>query len=186
MHYFQDAVTGILKMKEIASNPIYLFCLRTHIALGIAAIFLGPSQFISKFRSKFTNLHRKMGYLYFTCVMVSSITGIIVAQYAMGGMITRIGFSILAIFWFKSALIALNSAKKLDFTRHKKWMYISYGLTFAAITQRTLLLVPLIFSIKFMSIYKLSAWLPWILNTLIAIYLFNKSEQKQQKVNKIS
>jgi hypothetical protein len=55
---------------------------------------------------------------------------------------------------------------------------ISYGLTFAAITQRTLLLVPLLTDIEFIFIYRLSAWLPWILNTAIALYLFKKSEKK--------
>lgn len=179
LHYFQDELTGILKKKDIATNPIYIFCLQAHIALGIVAIFLGPTQFMDKIRNRYVNLHRAMGYFYLMSVMLSSIVGIIVAQFAMGGIISRIGFSVLAVFWMTSAIIALQSARKLKFIKHKKWMYISYGLTFAAITQRTLLLVPLIFSIKFMLIYKLSAWLPWILNTILAIYLFRKSEQKK-------
>ena len=53
---------------------------------------------------------------------------------------------------------------------HKRWpqhglyMELSYALTFAAITQRSLLLVPLLTDVPFMPIYQLSAWLPWLLN----------------------
>jgi hypothetical protein len=106
--------------------------------------------------------------------------GLIVAQYAMGGIISTIGFSILAILWGVTAVLAIISIKKKAIIAHKKWMFISYGLTFAAITQRTLLLVPLLTDIKFIFIYRLSAWLPWMLNTIIAFYLFRNAELKNK------
>lgn len=178
LHYFKPELTGILKNKEIATNWIYRSSFSIHIALGIIAMFIGPLQFINRVRTKYLQLHRKVGYLYFFCVVISAIAGLGVAQYAMGGIISTLGFSLLAIFWFSSVIMAIKYIREGNITKHKKWMYISYGLTFAAIPQRTLLIFPLFLDIEFIPIYRLSAWLPWILDTLIAVYLFKKSEMK--------
>jgi uncharacterized membrane protein len=178
MHFFQHEVSGIMKYKEISSNAIYRLCFKAHILFGIIAIFTGPVQFLTNLKRTYLSLHRKMGYIYFISVLISAVVGLVIAQYAMGGMISTVGFTILGIFWISSAVLALIAIKKKDITAHKKWMFINYGLTFGAITQRTLLLVPLLINTEFIPVYRLSAWLPWILNTIIAFYLFKKSEDK--------
>jgi len=178
MHFFQQEISGILKYKEISSNYIYRLCFKSHIFFGIVAIFVGPFQFLTNVKRTYLSLHRKMGYIYFISILISSVVGLGIAQYAMGGMISTVGFSILAIFWMSTVVLAMVSIRAGDITNHKKWMFISYGLTFASIPQRTLLLIPLLFNIEFISVYRVSAWLPWILNTIIAFYLFRKSELK--------
>ncbi|MEL6945813.1 MAG: DUF2306 domain-containing protein, partial [Bacteroidota bacterium] len=139
------------------------------------AITVGPFQFIKKLRSRFGNLHRKMGYLYFISIMIASLTGLIVAQYAMGGWSTRIGFSVLAVLWSTSTIMAVKTILTNDLVQHKKWIYLSYGFTFSAITQRTLLLTVPISDFDFIDIYRLSAWLPWMINSAIAVFLFERS-----------
>lgn len=176
LHFFQNEISGIMKYKDISSDIFYRVCFKSHILFGIIAIFTGPTQFLTRLRIKRLELHKRLGYIYLFSVLTSSVLGLFVAQFAMGGIVSTIGFSILAVFWFISAIIAITSIRKKDVATHKKWMFISYGLTFAAITQRILLLVPLLTDIEFIFIYKLSAWLPWILNTLIALHLFKKSE----------
>ena len=93
----------------------------------------------------------------------------------MGGWITTIGFSALSIAWLYTTIKAISSIRKGDILNHKKWMFLSYGLTFSAIIQRTLLLIPLLTETPFMPIYQLSAWLPWMLNLTIAYYLYERS-----------
>lgn len=177
MHFFQNEVSGIMKNKDISSNAIYRLCFKSHILFGIIAIFTGPIQFLTNLKRSYLSLHRIMGYIYFVSVLISAVVGLVIAPYAMGGLISTIGFTILGIFWMSSAILAIIAIKNKDITTHKKWMFINYGLTFGAITQRTLLLVPLLINIEFIPIYRLSAWLPWILNTFIAFYLFKKSEE---------
>ncbi|MEM9917984.1 MAG: DUF2306 domain-containing protein [Bacteroidota bacterium] len=179
LHFFQNEISGILKYKDVSSNFLYRLCFKTHIFLGIVAIFTGPTQFLTKWRASYLKVHRRLGYVYFLSVLISAVMGLLVAQFAMGGMVSMLGFSVLGVFWFLSAVLAIAAVRKKDIVAHKKWMFISYGLTFAAITQRTLLLVPLLTSIEFIFIYRLSAWLPWILNTTIALYLFKKSNLKE-------
>jgi uncharacterized membrane protein len=144
LHFFQNETSGIMKYKDISANILYRLCFKSHILFGIIAIFTGPTQFLTRLRIKRLNIHRRLGYIYLSSVLISSVMGLLVAPFAMGGIVSTIGFSILAVFWFVSAIIAITSIRKKDIVTHKKWMYISYGLTFAAITQRTLLLIPLV------------------------------------------
>ena len=175
LHYFQSDSAGILKRKEIADSFWYLFIFRTHIFLGLVAIVIGPFQFIKKIRNTYKTFHRIIGYIYTVSVFFSGFSGLIIAQFAMGGWITTIGFSILSLIWLYTTIKAISSIRGGDVLNHKKWMFLSYGLTFAAITQRTLLLIPLLTEIPFMPIYQLSAWLPWLLNLSIAYSLYKRS-----------
>ncbi len=176
LHYFQSDSTGILKRKEIAESFWYLLTFRTHIFLGIIAISIGPFQFIKKLRVNYKTFHRIIGYIYSISVFLSGLSGIIIAQFAMGGWITTIGFSILSLTWLYTTIMAISAIRGGDVLNHKKWMFLSYGLSFAAITQRTLLLIPLLTEIPFIPIYQLSAWLPWLLNLSIAYSLYKRNQ----------
>ena len=92
LHYFQSDSAGILKRKEIADSFWYLFIFRTHIFLGLVAIVIGPFQFIKKIRNTYKIFHRIIGYIYTVSVLFSGISGLIIAQFAMGGWITTLGF----------------------------------------------------------------------------------------------
>ena len=175
LHYFQSDSAGILKRKEIAKSFWFLLTFRTHIFLGIVAISIGPFQFIKKIRFNYKTVHKVIGYIYTVSVFLSGLSGLILAQFAMGGWITTIGFSILSLMWIYTITKAITSIRAGDVLNHKKWMFLSYGLTFAAITQRTLLLIPLLTDIPFIPIYQLSAWLPSLINLSIAYYLFKRS-----------
>lgn len=177
-HYFQFDDIGILKKKDVADRAWYLFALRTHIMLGIVAISVGPFQFINRIRTKFSIWHRRIGYVYMASVFISSISGLVVAPFAMGGAISSIGFSVLAVIWFTITYLGLHKILREQVRGHQKMMYFSYALTFAAITQRTMLLTPIFLEVEFMNVYRLSAWLPWICNLLIAIYLTGKLKER--------
>ena len=173
-HYLQNELSGILQNKPIAQMEGYRMLFRLHILTGIIAISLGPLQFLSSLLHRYPRLHKGLGYLYGISVFLSSLSGLVVAQYAMGGMPTRIGFSLLAVCWLVSLLIAITYAQKGKISLHRNWMYLNYALTFAAITQRTLLLLAFIPGIPFMPVYQLSSWLPWMLNLGIAGYLIKR------------
>ena len=179
-HYLESDSTGILKRKEIAEQFWYLFTFRTHIILGIVAISFGPFQFLEKLRNKYTFLHKAMGYVYTLSVMFSSLAGLIIAPFAMGGWITSVGFTMLSIMWLSTTIIGVRHIVLGAISQHRKWMFFSYALTFAAITQRTLLLIPLLTEIPFIPIYQLSAWLPWLINLCIANYLYKRTQAKVQ------
>ncbi|MEM8965827.1 MAG: DUF2306 domain-containing protein [Bacteroidota bacterium] len=181
-HYLYSNTSGILKRKEVASSLWYLLTFRAHVLFGLFAITAGPIQFIKRIRTRNTRLHRVLGYFYFVGVILSSLSGSIVAQFAMGGRITSIGFSILAILWFYATVKSITAIRNGNISDHEKWSYFSYALTFAAITQRSLLLIPLLTGVPFMPIYQLSAWLPWLLNLSIAYLILRFSSERYQKI----
>lgn len=180
MHYFFSNETGILKHKDVADSLLFLVAFKSHIFFGIMAISIGPLQFIHRLRKKYKRLHKSIGYAYVVSVFFSGTTGLVIAHFAMGGMITTIGFTVLSLLWLCSTTMAIVSVLKGNFVQHNIWMHISYALSFAAITQRSLLLIPLLTNVPFMPIYQLSAWLPWILNLLIVSLIVTKMELYQR------
>ena len=184
-HYLHTTDSGILRSKEIDTRWWYLLAFRTHVLFGLMAITVGPVQFIRRLRLRYLRLHRAIGYLYGTSIGLSGMAGLIVAPFAIGGVISSAGFSLLAIVWLVATSISILVARKGDLPTHRRWSYFSYALTFAAITQRTLLLVPLLTDVPFLPIYQLSAWLPWLLNLGIAQMLYRSSGQPMQSTPKL-
>lgn len=172
--YFQHRVTGIIGGKPVEDELWYAIALRIHIIGGMIAIFLGPTQFIASLRRRYMNWHRRLGTMYFMSVFASGLAGLIVARYAIGGLVSTLGFTMLASLWIITGLIALTSINKGDVKRHQKWMYYNYALTFSAIPQRTMLALALITPIPFVNIYQASAWISWILNLLIAYFIIKQ------------
>ena len=177
-HYLVNTSTGIMRGKEVAEFTWYLVTFRLHVSFGLIAMITGPFQFLKGIRKSRPNIHRYLGYTYASSIFASSIAGLIIAQFAMGGLITTVGFSTLAILWFLTTYKGIQSILQKDLNSHRRWMYFSYALTFATIPQRTLLLIPLLLEVPFIPIYQLSAWLPWILNLCLAHLIYVKSIQK--------
>ena len=174
-HYLRYEISGILQGKSIARELWYQISFKAHVLFGIIAMSTGPWQFLNGVKPRLSKVHKRLGYIYTFSVFISSIAGLIVAQYAYGGLSTMLGFSMMAVVWFSTLYIAIKSIQNGDLTNHMKWMYINYGLTFAAITQRTWLLSAFVFDIPFLPVYQTSSWFPWMINMLIAYYLFKKS-----------
>ncbi|MEM6725506.1 MAG: DUF2306 domain-containing protein [Bacteroidota bacterium] len=176
MHYLLEAQSGILRSKSVKDLWWYVAAFKGHVGLGLMAITSGPFQFLAGFRQQRPRLHKRLGYVYLLSVSISSLAGLIIAPFAMGGWITQVGFSILGLLWFSSTFLSLLFILRGDIQQHQRWTTISYALTFAAITQRTLLLIPLLTACPFMPIYQLSAWLPWLLNVSIAWWILRSTD----------
>ncbi len=174
-HYLQRDPSGILIGKPIAEYGWYRLAFTCHVGFGLLAITLGPWQLIRKVRQRYPRLHRQLGYVYAIGVASSSLAGLIIAPYAMGGWVAQWGFGCLAVCWFGSLGKGIWSARTGDLESHRTWMTINYALTFAAITQRTLLLLPLLTDVPFLPVYQVSAWLPWLLNASIALLYLSKN-----------
>jgi len=73
-----------------------------------------------------------------------------------------------------STFLAIRSIIKKEIVNHKKWMIRSFALTFSSIPQRLMLLLAYTSYIEFMDIYRLSAWLSWIINLSIAQWIISR------------
>jgi uncharacterized membrane protein len=107
-----------------------------HIVTASLAILIGPFQFFKKIRIKRKNLHRNLGKIYVTTILISGITGIYLSFYAFGGVISKVGFFTLSIVWLITTFMAYRHIRNKQFKLHENWMYRSYAVTFVAITFR--------------------------------------------------
>lgn len=175
MYAFVESKHTFLKTKlpELLNDPIWKFAFLSHISFGALALFIGWRQFGDSFRSKNLSLHRIIGKIYITSVLISSITAIYIGYFANGGIISALGFMSLGFIWLTVTLLAWFKIKRGNIVAHQILMVYSYSCTFAAVTLR--LWYPLLNSITAGSdkSYLIVAWLCWIPN-LLAAYLINR------------
>lgn len=172
--YLSFEVVGLLNDKDPAllRQMSYRTGFYTHISLGILALLLGPVQFIPRLRARNLRLHRSLGKMYVACCLISGMAGLYIAQYASAGMITRIGFSGLAIAWLISTSTAFRKIRQGNVPAHQIWMYRSYALTLAAVTLRMYLGPMMAFGVDFYVAYKIVAWACWIPNLILVELLW--------------
>lgn len=183
MQYYQSVDAGVLETKPASRSAIYLFFFYIHISGGLVGMLIGPFQFISSWRRKYPKLHRWLGTAYFIGIFSSGLAGLCIAPFAMGGSVAQTGFFVLGLVWLYVTGMGLRSLLNGQFQAHGEWMIRSYALTFATIPQRTLLLFALFTPIPFLDLYRLSAWLPWILQLILAQWIINIQRQKQPNLD---
>ncbi|HEX8264730.1 MAG TPA: DUF2306 domain-containing protein [Pyrinomonadaceae bacterium] len=186
----------ILSPDEAAGPPLakrfaeYITPLLFHAGGGIIALCLGPWGFWAAFRNKYLLLHRWMGRIYLLSVMIGGIAGLYMAMTALGGLPTRIGFSMLGALWLTTGVMAYLRIRQGDVQVHRAWMIRNYALTFSAVTLR--LWLPLFFSLgyDFPEAYTTVAWLCWVPNLLVAELIIRNgkalAKRQQPKLNAVS
>ncbi len=146
----------------------------THIFASMLALALGPFQFSDKLRQQNITLHRWSGRVYLVAgVLSGGISGLYMAQFAFGGFVSRAGFSLLALSWLFTGLMAYLAIRRHDIKNHRSWMVRNFSLTLAAVTLRIYLGLFFAVGMKFEDFYPLLSWLCWVPNFLLAEWLFN-------------
>jgi len=169
-----DGPVGLLRSKPLDSN-LYLFSFYTHISLGGIALLIGWIQFIKKFRERYPKVHRTIGKIYVTSILISGPVAFYLGFFAYGGLVTQIGFTFGAAIWIIFTFLAYSKIRQRDIVKHKEFMMYSYAGTCAAIVLR-LILPPLMMITSFNVAYGISVWMSWIPSVLL-VYLFIHKKQ---------
>ncbi len=137
-----------------------------HIAGGSLALALGPFQFLQRLRARRPQVHRWLGRFYLLGILLGGAAGLYMATFAYAGMITRLGFSALAILWLATGFLAYRTIRAGQVAAHRRWMMRNFALTFAAVTLR--LEMPLLMALwGDVAGYQMVAWLCWLPNLLV-------------------
>lgn len=168
---------AFLRIKQnVIYKTHYQLAFFTYVFSSMFALIAGFTQFSNKIRLQYSSVHKIMGYIYFISILIfSAPSGLIMAYYANGGFSSQISFIILALLWWIFTFLAVWFVLKKNFKKHEIFIYLSYALTLSAITLRlwkyaianTLAPAP-------MDLYRIVAWLGWIPNLLIAIFIIYK------------
>ena len=157
---------------EMRSDGIY-----AHVFGSVVALLLGTLQFSTSIRTRYPQLHRWAGRLYLGIgVLIGGVAGLYMAQYAYGGLVSEVGFAMLAVLWLFTGFMALNAILRKDVLTHQKWMIRNFSLTLGAVTLRIYLGSFFASGMSFDEFYPLLAWISWVPNIILAEWLFVKQK----------
>ena len=138
-----------------------------HLFFGPVALAAGAFQFSGRIRAARPLLHRRIGWLYAACVLVSGTRGLLMARVSEGGPVTHWGFGLLAVLWLGTTAAAIRTILRGDVTRHERWMRRSYALCFGAVTLRILLPLLIVTGLSFLEAYRIVSWASWLVNLAV-------------------
>jgi uncharacterized membrane protein len=150
----------------------HLAMLMTHIIASMLAILIGPFQFLPGIRKgRLLKVHRWLGRTYLLSVLFGGLSGLYMATLSYGGVISHLGFAVLAVAWLYTGYRAYRHIRNKDMENHRRWMIRNYALTFAAVMLR--IYVPLSgpAGFDFLTAYQIIAWLCWVPNLLVAEWI---------------
>lgn len=155
-------------------------------ALGSAiALAIGPFQIIAYFRSKYLSAHRWAGRAYVIFAFIGSVTSVIVAQKAQGGIAGIVSFTILGVLWFVSTLAGYVSiAFFKSIWIHELSMQISVALSYSAVSLRILL--PIAVVTNFQIGYAIVSWLCWTINLVVLFIVRKIYHDKTSQIDHLS
>ncbi len=135
-----------------------------HVLGGAVVLLLGGWQFSTRLRRSRPNVHRWMGRVYLTCVLLGGVAGLFLAPLADGGIVAKFGFATLAVLWLYSGFKAYTAVRRGDILNHRLWMLRNFALTLGAVTLRIYLGLFIAIGVPFPDAYPAVAWLSWVLN----------------------
>jgi hypothetical protein len=104
-----------------------------HVAGGMIALVIGPLQFFSSLRTRYPHLHRNIGKIYLSAILLSGIAAVHLAIF--DNLLTKSDFIFatgalgMAIAWFITGGMAYWAIKNRNILQHKEWMIRNYVLT---------------------------------------------------------
>lgn len=175
-----DANFLMIKQTEIESLWWYKYAFYLHVCTAILALPAGFTQFNSGLLKKYTQLHRRIGYVYvFSILGFAAPSGLLIGSVANGGLLAIISFEMLALGWFYFTFQAVRLAVQKKFNVHQDFMLRSFALTCSALTLRfwKVILVYL-FQPNPMDLYQIIAWLGWVPNLLLIEFIIYRKNHK--------
>lgn len=139
-----------------------------HLAGSIVALAVGAWQLNGRVRARAIAVHRWMGRTYVAGVLVGGLGGLSLARTSQEGLVTHIGFGLLAVIWLACTIAGYLAIRRWDEASHRAWMIRSYALTLAAVTLRIYLPLELALGMTFRDAYRVVSWLCWVPNLVAA------------------
>ena len=108
-------------------NPLLV---HAHATLGVSLLLLAPFQFWQGLRNRFPLVHRTMGYVIVTCLILLAVTGLAVSVvYPFAGPTGMVP----NLVWMTGILFCVGMAvtriRKRDVVRHQAWMTRAIAMT---------------------------------------------------------
>jgi len=176
LSYFNfDASYGFLRLKQAAiATGFYLPAYYAHVLAAGAILTLGFFQLNTRISLKWRNLHRFIGKVYaYGILFFAAPGGLIMSFFIHRGPWLLVSFLLQCTCWFAFTAMAVIKIRQRSIPEHRKWMWRSYALTFAAVTLRLYVFFSTSsYDLTQPEAYGIIAWMSWVLNLVVVeIYL---------------
>jgi hypothetical protein len=170
--------TAFLALKQsYLDNHVWKTAFYIHVFTSCFLLLAGFTQFSPRLLKTNKGLHRNIGKMYVIILLfVSGPAGFIMSIYANGGVPSKIAFITLSVMWLTFTALAWYYAVKRKFLLHKNFMILSFSLTCSALTLRLWKMV-IVYTLAPppMDAYRTVAWLGWVPNLLLALWIIKSS-----------
>ena len=140
MIWFVGRVSHYLTDYSLASYTGYFWPRRVglavHLVGGFVALSTGVTQIWLGLTRRTGQVHRVLGKVYASAILVASIGGFYLAFTIPGQLAYRTGLVFLNVAWVITTTMALYSIRTRRIQQHREWMLRSYIVTFAFVTFR--------------------------------------------------
>jgi uncharacterized membrane protein len=182
LYFTHGGEYGILPEKAAARKDLlWNIAFYTHLPTGIVCLLTPVALFTRRIFKRGLAFHRIVGKLYvWTTLLIVCPTGMYLALYAKGGLITQTGFMLQGILLATFTYLAYKAILRGDKTRHFHYVIRSYAVASVVLTFRILHILFFLWSVPYHDNYAISQWLGLSGNLLFAeiIILFITIKQK--------
>jgi hypothetical protein len=175
-----DAQYGFLRLKQEAiATGWYLPFYYSHVLIGGLILVIGLFQLHPASIRRFKQIHRVSGYVYVMGILFFAAPGGLVMSLFIGrGPLVLASFVLQALLWFVFTALAFEKIKKRKIEEHRRWMWRSFALTFAAITLRVyIFFVSWSYDLSQPTAYATLAWLSWVPNLILVEFYLRKNSR---------
>ncbi|MFT6433301.1 MAG: putative membrane protein [Candidatus Azotimanducaceae bacterium] len=138
-----------------------------HVIGGGIVIVTGGFQFWPQLRRDHINIHRWLGRIYLTFILIGGVGGLVIAPQSDGGLVAHFGFGMLAVLWLFSGWQAYACIRRGDIASHREWMMRNFAMTFGAVMLRIYLGLFAVAGVEFVDAYPTVAWIAWVPNLIL-------------------
>lgn len=164
---YRYLVGSSLASPDILANAFARPFLALHVLGAATALLVGPFQFIARFRTRRSGLHRLVGRVYVAACLLGAVAGFPLALGSTAGPVAAGGFGALSVCWFAATWLGLRHAMARRFEQHRLWMLRSWAMTFAAVTLRLFLPIIPFTGMSFVEGYRFISWACWLFNLAV-------------------
>lgn len=150
-----------------------------HTLFGPMALVLGLVNLLPAMRQRRRwPAHRWAGRVYLVSALALGLAGLSLALQAAGGLVSRVGFGLLAVATLATVAQGYRHIRRGDVRHHREWMLRSYGLIFGAVTLRIWMPILIVaHQGQFLPAYRWVAWLSWVPNMLFVEWIIRRGWQ---------
>jgi hypothetical protein len=190
LYFTHGGEYGILPEKLAARQDVlWQMAFYIHLPTGIVCLMSPVLLFARNYFRWTKHFHSVIGKIYlWTTLLLVCPTGMYLALYAKGGLVTQVGFMIqgLLLFWFTWA--GYKKIKAGDQQAHVEFMIRSYSVAAVVLTFRVLHILFFLWSVRYQDNYAISQWLGLTGNLLlaeIAVLYYQKRRLRNIKMIKL-